>query len=197
MIMPRISASGRRVARAVACAAISAVSVVVLVTCAAFENKAAQDAATSSTPTSVAAPRTDASTPPPNPPPSTDQIPSIGDVSLEMDDRGDLGEILVDGPGRTLYAFSLDPVNEPTCYDTCADTWLPLLARADPGSGVGIDVAAAGTVPRRDGGNQVTYKGIPLYRYVGDNVDRDANGQGLDMFGGEWHVLTKDGQPLA
>lgn len=65
-----------------------------------------------------------------------------------------------------MYAYSKDPANETTCYDTCADTWLPLLAK------------------RRDGGNQVTYKGIPLYQYAGDKVDRDANGQGLDMFGG-------------
>jgi predicted lipoprotein with Yx(FWY)xxD motif len=42
----------------------------------------------------------------------------------------------------------------------------------------------------------VTYKGFPLYQYAVDKVDRDANGLGLDMFGGEWHVLTKDGQPL-
>ena len=43
----------------------------------------------------------------------------------------------------------------------------------------------------------MTYKGHPLYHYAGDKGDRDAGGQGLDLFGGEWHVLTKDGQPLA
>lgn len=52
-------------------------------------------------------------------------------------------------------------------------------------------------MPRADGTMQATYKGHPLYRYAGDTGDRDANGQGLDLFGGEWHVLTKDGQPLA
>ncbi len=44
---------------------------------------------------------------------------------------------------------------------------------------------------------QVTYQGHPLYHYAGDKGDRAAGGQGLDLFGGEWHVLTKDGQPLA
>ena len=57
--------------------------------------------------------------------------------------------------------------------------------------------APAKIVARRDGAQQATYKGVPLYQYAGDEADKDANGQGLDMFGGEWHVLTKDGQPLA
>lgn len=164
--------------------------------CAAFQNQAASSS-TSSTDSTVAEPRTDATTPAPNPPPAMDEIPPVGDVSLAIDERGDLGQIIVDGSGRTVYAFSSDPPNQPTCYDACAETWQPILADADPGSGVGIEVAAAKLAPRRDGHQQVAYKGIPLYHYAGDNVDRDANGQGLDMFGGEWHVLTKDGQPLA
>ena len=145
----------------------------------------------------MTSPRTNASTAAPNPPPSTNEIPPTGDVSLNIDDRGDLGGIVVDGTGRTLYVFSNDSPNEPTCYDACADTWMPLLAKGNPGSGIGIDVAAAETVPRRDGGNQVTYKGFPLYQYAGDKVDREANGQGLDLFGGEWHVMSKDGRPVA
>jgi predicted lipoprotein with Yx(FWY)xxD motif len=196
MIRRTTEASARRVRR-VGYAAIAVVGVGALTSCAAFENKEANSTATPSTETSVSSPRTKASTPAPNPPPSTNKIPPVGDVSLEIDDRGDLGEIIVDGTGRTLYAFSMDRPNQPTCYDACADSWQPVLGKGDPASGIGIDVAAAGTVPRRDGGNQVTYKGIPLYHYAGDKVDRDANGQGLDMFGGQWHVLTKDGQPLA
>lgn len=76
---------------------------------------------------------------------------------------------------------------------------MPLLSDSDPAGGIGIDAAAAKTTARRDGGSQVTYRGgIPLYRYAGgDTLDIDANGQGLDMFGGEWRVLTKAGRPLA
>jgi predicted lipoprotein with Yx(FWY)xxD motif len=179
-----------------AAASIVVTGVAALSGCAAVENKQTSSSATSSTETSVI-PRTEALTPEPVPPPSTDEIPPVGDVSLGIDERGDLGAIVVDGTGRTLYAFSRDSANQPTCYDACAQTWLPLLADGKPGSGIGIDVAAATTVARRDGGQQVTYKGIPLYQYAGDEVDRDANGQGLDMFGGEWHVLTKEGRPLA
>lgn len=172
-------------------------SAAALTACSAFANQAATESTTAGeTPSTVAAPRTDA-TATPTPIPSTDRIPPIGDVSLEIDDRGDLGQIIVDGSGRTVYAFTTDPLNNPTCYDACADTWLPMLAKGNPAGGIGINAAAAATTPRRDGTNQVTYKGHPLYHYAGDQDDRDAGGQGLDLFGGEWHVLTKDGQPLA
>lgn len=173
------------------------VSAAALTACSAFANQAAtESSAAGETPSTVAALRTDA-TGTPTPVPSTDQIPPIGDVWLEIDDRGDLGPIIVDGSGRAVYAFTTDALNNPTCYDACADTWLPMLAKGTPAGGIGIDTAAAATTPRRDGTNQVTYKGHPLYRYAGDKGGRDTGGQGLDLFGGEWHVLTKAGQPLA
>lgn len=183
--------------RSVARTSILTVSVIALAGCSALENQEANSAATSGTRAQVSAPRTEATAPAPNPPPSIERILPIGDVSLAIDERGDLGEIIVDSTGRTLYAFSMDGGKGPTCYGECADTWLPLLADGDPAGGVGIDVAAASTVPRSGGRNQVTYRGHPLYRYAGDKTDRDAKGQGLDMFGGEWHVLSKDGRPLA
>lgn len=194
MPMPRILAAAYRNA---AWTSIVALSVIVLTGCSAFDNKAANSSETSDTRTAATALRTEPTTAAPDPPPSVERILPVGDVSLEIDDRGDLGEIIVDSTGRTLYEFSRDSANAPTCYGECADTWLPLLADSDPAGGTGIDVAAARTVPRRDGGDQVTYKGLQLYRYAGDKTDRDANGQGLDMFGGEWHVLTKNGDPLA
>ncbi|MGV0791385.1 COG4315 family predicted lipoprotein [Mycolicibacterium sp. XJ1819] len=183
--------------RLVSACVLVAVSGVVLTGCSALSNKKAHSAEASSSPTTVTTLRTEARSPAPNPPPSTTEVPPTREVSLAIDDRFELGEIIIDSTGRTLYAFSQDSVNEPTCYDACADTWLPVLAKGDPAGTIGIDVASVDAVPRRDGGDQVTYKGIPLYRYAGDHTDRDANGQGLDMFGGVWHVLTKDGQPLA
>ncbi len=175
---------------------VLALGVAALTACSAFANQAGSDSATDASTSPVTAPRTEA-TATPDPIPFSDRIPPIGDVWLELDDRGDLGTIIVDGSGRTVYAFTADPLNTPTCYDRCADTWLPLLAKGTPAGGIGIDTAAAGTAPRRDGSNQATYKGHPLYWYAGDKTDRDFGGQGLDLFGGEWHVLTKDGQPLA
>jgi predicted lipoprotein with Yx(FWY)xxD motif len=186
--MPRTSAAST---------SVLVISIVALTACSAIENKKTSSSAASTTQTSVTAPRTEPVTAPPNPPPSSTEKPPTGDVSLAIDDRDDLGEVVVDSTRRTVYAFSEDAANEPACDGECSDTWPPLLAKGDPAGTIGVEVAAVKTVPRRDGGNQVTYKGIPLYYYAGDNTDKDANGQGLNMFGGEWHVLTKDGQPLA
>lgn len=198
MVTSRTTASAcgdRRVARCTS--SVLAVGVLALTGCAAVANQEANSSAASSTPSSVTAPRTDAVAAAPHPRPSTTATPPTGEISLGIEDRRDLGEIVVDSMGRTVYVFSKDSANEPTCYDACANTWIPLLAKNDPIGGIGIDVAAADTAPRRDGDDQVTYHGFPLYRYAGDNGSRDANGQGRDMFGGEWHVLTKAGRPLA
>ncbi|ORA50975.1 hypothetical protein BST21_02145 [Mycolicibacterium celeriflavum] len=192
--MPRILAAA---CRNVVCTSTVALSVMAVTGCSAFDNNAVNGSEAAGTRTSATALRTEATAPAPYPPPSVERILPVGDVSLAIDDRPGLGEIIVDSSGRTLYAFSADSANEPTCYGECADTWLPVLSDSDPAGGTGINVAAARTVPRRDGGDQVTYKEIPLYRYAGDKTDRDAKGQGLDMFGGEWHVLTKNGEPLA
>jgi predicted lipoprotein with Yx(FWY)xxD motif len=178
-----------------ACTSILAIAAIALSGCAAVENKATTSSEISTTPSSLA-PEKEAFNPAPNPPPSITAKQPIGDVTLEIDTRGELGEILVDGTGRALYAFSKDRPNEPTCYDSCAQTWLPLLGKASPAGGVGINDAETGTVERPDGDKQVTYKGIPLYLYAGDKIDRDVNGQGLTLFGGQWYVLDKDGQPL-
>lgn len=165
--------------------------------CAALDNDASTAPTVGGTKTTVATPRTTATAPPPTPLPTATEVPPIGDVSLELKSRGDVGEIIVDGTGRTLYVFSRDQQNTPTCYDACALTWQPLLAKGSPVSGHGLDAAAGKTVERRGGGKQVTYRGQPLYTYAGDPDDRSANGQGLDLFGGQWHVLASDGRPLA
>lgn len=38
----------------------------------------------------------------------------------------DLGEILVDGSGSTVYLFTPDAQGDSTCYDECEASWLPL-----------------------------------------------------------------------
>lgn len=197
MTMPRTSAAPRRHNRAVACTSILTAGVIALAGCSAVSGKKTTTSEGAGASTSSAAPRTGAATAPPNPLPSVVGKQPIGDATLATNTRGDLGEILVDGTKRTLYAFSKDTPKNPTCYGACAETWLPLLSKSDhPAGGIGIDDASTGTVMRSDGGKQATYKGIPLYQYAGDEIDSDAKGQGFDLFGGQWYVLTKDGVPL-
>ena len=119
MPTPRIAAAA---CRNVVCTSLLAAGLIALTACSAVENREANSPETSGTRASATPLRTEALTPAPNPPPSNERIPPVGDVSLAIDDRGDLGEIIVDSTGRTLYVFSTDAANGPTCYDDCADT---------------------------------------------------------------------------
>jgi predicted lipoprotein with Yx(FWY)xxD motif len=51
-------------------------------------------------------------------------------------------------------------------------------------------------VERKDGANQVTYNGWPLYRYVKDVGPQTATGQDVSEFGGEWYLVTPTGEEV-
>ena len=107
-----------------------------------------------------------------------------------------LGELLVDGSGRTLYLFKADTSTVSTCYDACADAWPPLLATAAPSSGTNVNAPDLATSARRDGTAQVTFHGHPLYRFAGDAKPGDTNGEGLSAFGARWYVVGADGSEI-
>jgi len=101
-----------------------------------------------------------------------------------------LGETLVDADGRTLYAFTKDKDGESSCYGDCAVTWPALTVQGDPAAGDGVESSLLATAERKDGSAQVTYKGMPLYYFSGDQQPGDANGQGV---GGSWFTVAPDG----
>ncbi len=100
----------------------------------------------------------------------------------------DLGTILVDPEGFTLYVFTADTDGESTCYDSCAQTWPPV--PGDTAIGGDLDASLFGTTPRTDGADQLTVNGQPLYRYTPDAGPGDISGQGV---GGVWFVVGADG----
>lgn len=100
----------------------------------------------------------------------------------------DLGEILVDPDGFTLYMFTDDTNGESTCYEACADLWPPV-----PGDTVissDLDASIFGTTTRTDGSEQLTVNGLPLYLYTPDTNPGDTTGQN---FGGVWFVVDANG----
>lgn len=106
--------------------------------------------------------------------------------------ESDLGEILVDAQGATLYLFTSDTQGEPsTCSDGCAATWPALTGPV--GAGEGVDEALIGTVTNADGTEQVTYNDWPLYYYAPDSMPGDTNGQGV---GGVWWVVDAEGNAI-
>jgi predicted lipoprotein with Yx(FWY)xxD motif len=105
----------------------------------------------------------------------------------------DLGKIVVDGEGRTLYVLLADESSESTCYDECEDNWPALTVDGDPVAGEGVDGSLLGTSARTDGSMQVTLDGHPLYHFGGDQAAGDVNGQGV---GDVWFVVSPSGKTI-
>jgi predicted lipoprotein with Yx(FWY)xxD motif len=105
----------------------------------------------------------------------------------------DLGKVLVDSQGRTLYLFAKDRGTTSACTGACATAWPPLRASGKPVAGSGAQSSLLGTTKRSDGKPEVTYNGHPLYLYVGDQKAGDTSGQGITAFGGGWYALTASG----
>ncbi|VVB58640.1 Secreted repeat of uncharacterised function [Candidatus Anstonella stagnisolia] len=153
---------------------------------------AAQPTVSPSVPPSNAQP---AATPPANAPtaavPPAAGTPSIAQpapsTAVMVSQNAQLGSILTDGKGMTLYVFTRDSVGKTNCYNTCADLWPPLIS---PDGGVGGSLSGKlGTIVRADGSRQITYNGMPLYYWKGDAIPGDINGQG---YGGVWFVAQPD-----
>jgi len=116
-------------------------------------------------------------------------------VAVSVAKRGP-GMALVDGAGRSLYLFTKDTGSTSTCVGDCAKSWLPLLAPAGVTAGQGASAGELGSSIRPDGTKQVTYHGHPLYQYDDDKAPGDALGQNKNEFGGEWYLVTPQGEEL-
>jgi predicted lipoprotein with Yx(FWY)xxD motif len=83
----------------------------------------------------------------------------------------DLGTILVDAQGRTVYTLT-NGGKAVACTGACLTVWPP------------VKVAS---------GDQVTSDGLPLYTFQGDTAPGMAKGENLSSFGGTWHVVKVGG----
>jgi predicted lipoprotein with Yx(FWY)xxD motif len=115
-------------------------------------------------------------------------------VQLEAGRAGKLNPVVVNGAGLTLYRFDDDTANpsKSTCNGDCAKKWPPVtIAKGGKIFVAGVKKSAVGVVKRDDGRLQVTVGGWPVYRFSGDTLPGDTNGQGV---GGTWFGVTPDGQ---
>jgi predicted lipoprotein with Yx(FWY)xxD motif len=125
---------------------------------------------------------TDAST-------TTDDAASTDGGTTVETTTNDLGTILVDSDGNTLYAFVPDEQGPSTCVDACASNWPAVAAPAEAGEGV--DAALLDEAARPDDGSaQATYNGWPLYYFAGDAAPGETNGQGVNDV---WFVIDPAG----
>ena len=107
-----------------------------------------------------------------------------------------LGRILVDSNGRTLYLFEKDGNRRSACYGQCATFWPPLLTHGKPVARGSARKSLLGTTRRANGSQQVTYAGHPLYRFALDTKPGQTKGEGLNDFGAGWDVLSPAGKKI-
>src|SRR5262245_32030216 len=104
----------------------------------------------------------------------------------------DLGDILTDADGMTIYFFANDEENTSNCEGDCLANWPAVQVVGEPEAGEGVD-AELGTFERADGTIQLTVNGYPAYHFAGDAAAGDTNGQGV---GDVWWVFGTDGAPI-
>jgi predicted lipoprotein with Yx(FWY)xxD motif len=129
---------------------------------------------------------------------ATTNTPTNG-VQLNTRSVAGVGTVLVDGKGRTLYAFAPDHAQKVTCVGGCAAVWPPLGtgSSSKPSMSGQVKAGLISSDTNPTGGRVVTYAGWPLYTYVGDTASGTANGQGLNINGGRWWAITPAGKVVA
>ena len=114
-------------------------------------------------------------------------------VVVYISEHPELGTILTEASGRTVYLFTLDERNDSSCSAGCALAWPPLLTVGSPAAGEGVTGTSLDSIRREDGYFQVTYGGQPLYYFAPDETPGDTDGQGV---GDVWFVVSQGGQAV-
>jgi predicted lipoprotein with Yx(FWY)xxD motif len=115
-------------------------------------------------------------------------IPATGPAELQLETapvaRGSDATVLAAGmdqdfsltggtfpfPVYTLSGHGRGLGHDGWCNALCSQYWPPVLTSGRPQAVAGVDQHALGTVTRRDGTQQVTYRGKPLYLSINDAV---------------------------
>lgn len=128
---------------------------------------------------------------------TTAAVTTAAKVTIKTASVSGLGTVLVDGAGRTLYTLTSESAGKITCTTAngCTDYWSQIGSKSGQrhqtrggakGSMIGSEKGSPGT-------HVLTYHGHPLYTYVGDTADGQANGEGLKSFGGTWYAVSASG----
>jgi predicted lipoprotein with Yx(FWY)xxD motif len=111
-------------------------------------------------------------------------FPPVG-TTVMIVQKSAIGYILAEANGQVVYTYSKDTKNgTPTCTGSCATTW-PAVTGVPKAGPADTFPGTFGVVKGASGVEQITYEGMPLYRFAGAKP-LTTKGNGLD---GEWHVI--------
>lgn len=110
----------------------------------------------------------------------------LPDDQILLRNDNQLGTFFTDKNGRTLYFFTKDAENPNSCQEKCLSNWPIFYAEhlQIPGS---LNPDDFSVLTRSDGAMQTTYKGFPLYYFVGDTGQGDIKGQNVNKV---WFVIN-------
>jgi predicted lipoprotein with Yx(FWY)xxD motif len=117
---------------------------------------------------------------------SGDGTASAGGVSIQSIDGTD---VLVDSDGRALYSADQEQGGKVLCTGSCNSIWDPVPASEGAGAPPSLDLGKV----KGSNGEQLSYKGLPLYTFKEEGAG-ELKGDGVtDSFGGQsfsWHAAT-------
>jgi predicted lipoprotein with Yx(FWY)xxD motif len=127
-------------------------------------------------------------TTPPATPPATGGNASAVIQTATVTVNGQSVTVLTNAAGRTLYDLTADTPTSTACSRACTTIWFPLLATGAPSSATPLPHQVS--VLTDANGQQVEYDDHLLYTFSGDTAAGQAQGEGIQSFGGTWHVVT-------
>lgn len=98
--------------------------------------------------------------------------------------------VVVNSHGAAVYTLSGDSARHPKCTKAsgCFKFWPPAKVASAKKLSKAPGIKGKLGVLHRDGFTQVTLGGHPLYTFAGDHHKGSATGEGINGFGGIWHV---------
>lgn len=122
-------------------------------------------------------------------------------ATVKVSESEEYGKYLTDADGMALYLFTTDTQGKGdaaakvSCTGDCLTNWHPFYSGGEPQAVEGADSALLATA-EHDGKQLVTYNGWPLYHFAKDQEPGQTNGQEIESFGGEWYLVTPEGEEL-
>ncbi|MFD0693119.1 hypothetical protein ACFQZT_03350 [Paenibacillus sp. GCM10027628] len=116
---------------------------------------------------------------------SSQKLDALTYKSLNLKQSESLGNYLADSKGMTLYYFTKDVADINSCVGDCLVNW-PIYNDDQLLVPAGFNAADFSVFVRKDGKQQVTYKGWPLYYFVKDQKAGDTKGEAV---GKVWYVI--------